>query len=690
MRTIPVAGFLASVVLTSLATSQSLMLTHGEVVHAVGDAVAALPGVSVGGTSPFSVPVIDLGGNLLWRARLTGAGITAGVNDYAMFYGRTANDLTMWLQRGGAEPSGTMPGVTVNYLSTQWDNPRLSAENNRLLFGSTLAGVGVSTANDYCMFYGPIGSMQVLAREGDPVATPVGAIIGANIPAGQDATALNAAGTALIKVKLTGGGVTVGLDDDGWLIGTPGSLTWMCRESDLLPGGALAVHSTLDGFRPCMDAAGQVIFAQSLSLSLGSTPATAANNDAILLYQPVGGLSVLVREGDLAPGSGACSFGTISSGSGFCYNGLSRGNGFYVFTNTMTFGDVTGPTNDHGVFAGQIGGLLHRIARESEAAPTGVPGEIYQALFPNGTAQINDRGTVVFISQLNTGLPFASDTAVFMARLPYGPGDVQMILREGQSVAGLPAGWVIGNTTGGGMSATGTTWMLNDDDTVLINVAGVGDPTAATFGVPAQIAWDPQHGARLSAMQGETYTIQASAQVMSAAVGTVARSASDGGNLSFNAHGDQASRVFFTGTVPTAIMRNHVGSFVGKPSSVPAAGGVAHAFDIDCGVANAGQFYVVLASSLGTRPGFPSPLGPQTVPLNFDVAWTQLSLDLMNTPVWTNTFWFTDANGRATASFNLPPGIPGLVGTRLHHAVALFDLSLNSTYVSEPSGVRLY
>jgi hypothetical protein len=666
------------------------MLTHGEVVQGVGDAVAALPGVTVGGTSPFSVPVIDLGGNMLWRARLTGAGITAGANDYAMFYGRTANDLQMWLQRGGAEPSGTLPGVTVNYLSTQWDNPRLAAEGGILLFGSTLAGAGVSTANDYCMFYGPIGSMQVLAREGGAVPSPVGAIISANIAAGHDATALNASGTALIKVNISGGGVTPNLDDTGWLIGTPGNLSWMCRENDLLPGGALAVHSVLDGFRPCMDAVGRVIFSQSLSLTNGSTPATAANNDAILLYTPGSGLSVLVREGDLAPGSGACSFGTINSASGFCYHGLSRANGFYVFTNSMTLGDVSGPTNDHAVFAGQIGGALTRVARESEPAPTGVPGEIYQALFPNGTAQINDRGTVVFISQLNTGLPLASDTAVFLGRPPYGPGDVQMILREGQTVAGLPAGWVVGNTTGGGLSATGTTWMLNDDDTVLINVAGVGDPTAASWGVPAQIAWDPQHGARLAAMQGETYTIQASAQVMSAAVGTVARSSSDGGNLSFNAYGDQASRVFFTGTVPTAIMRNHVGSFVAKPSSVPAAGGTAHAFAIDCGVANANQFYIVLASSLGTRPGFLSPLGPQTIPLNFDPTWSQLSLDLMNSPVWTNTFWFTDANGRATASFNLPTGIPGLLGTRLHHAAVLFDLSLVSNFVTEPSGVRLY
>jgi len=38
----------------------------------------------------------------------------------------------------------------------------------------------------------------------------------------------------------------------------------------------------------------------------------------------------------------------------------------------------------------------------------------------------------------------------------------------------------------------------------------------------------------------------------------------------------------------------------------------------------------------------------------------------------------------------LPTGVPGLVGVRLHHAAVLFDLNLASTFVTEPSGVRLF
>lgn len=99
----------------------------------------------------------------------------------------------------------------------------------------------------------------------------------------------------------------------------------------------------------------------------------------------------------------------------------------------------------------------------------------------------------------------------------------------------------------------------------------------------------------------------------------------------------------------------------------------------------------MLATSLGTRPGFPSPLGPQLIPLVFDATWTNLSVSFVNTAVWSGTFGFTDAagNGVGPASFTLPTGLPGLVGLSLHHAVVLFDGSLVSTYVSEPAGLLL-
>lgn len=68
----------------------------------------------------------------------------------------------------------------------------------------------------------------------------------------------------------------------------------------------------------------------------------------------------------------------------------------------------------------------------------------------------------------------------------------------------------------------------------------------------------------------------------------------------------------------------------------------------------------------------------------------QLSLDLANTSVWGNTIFYTNAAGKSTATFTLPPGYPSFLGLTLHHAAVLFDFSLVSPFVTEPSAVKFY
>ncbi len=688
--------FLGAAVLclaASSAAAQSLLQQFGEVVRGSGEAVPGLPGVTVDVSVATNVPVLDLNGNILFRAKLAGAGITANTNDQALLYGRNGNDLAVLLQRGAPEPSGTMgPGVTVVYSSTQWDSPRLSPTGNYFLFGTSLAGTG-GTNNDTCIYRGTVGGTpSVLIREGDLAPPPISGATFLGLSGAQNVTALNSSGIAVVKAKVTGGGTTVGLDDDGWLWGIPGGLQWMCRENDLLPGGALAVGPTLDGFEPQIDELSRVLFPQALSTTNGTSPATVNDDSAILLFEVGIGLSIVVREGDPAPGPGGCVYGSWSSSSGWSDSGFSRTNGWVVFANSMTGGDVGGSTNDTGIFAGQVGGTFARIARETEAAPTGVPGEIYQAFFPNGRLQINDSGTVVFVAQLGpTGLNAHSDVAVFLARPPYtNPGDVQMILREGQAVGGLPAGWIVDNTGGGGMTSSGTTVLINDRDTVIIQVAGVGDPTQASWGVPALLSWDPAHGARSVFVQGDSFTVAGNPWVTTAAPGIVATHAGEGANLGFNNNGDLCVKMFAGSQ--NAIVRGHVGSMVCEPASVPVTGGVPHNFHIDCGPANGNLLYWVLCTASGTRPGFPSPLGPQQIPLNFDPLWTGLSINAANSPLWINTVGITDANGKGLgpSAFVMPAGYPVFQGTTLHHAALIFDLSLTSYFVTEPSAVRLY
>ena len=69
--------------------------------------------------------------------------------------------------------------------------------------------------------------------------------------------------------------------------------------------------------------------------------------------------------------------------------------------------------------------------------------------------------------------------------------------------------------------------------------------------------------------------------------------------------------------------------------------------------------------------------------------WTQLSIDLANGPVYTNSLSFLDGFGKGTASFNLPPALVG-VPSQLHHAVVTLDFNLQSTFVTEPAALRMF
>ncbi|MCI0586834.1 MAG: hypothetical protein L0323_08355 [Planctomycetes bacterium] len=106
----------------------------------------------------------------------------------------------------------------------------------------------------------------------------------------------------------------------------------------------------------------------------------------------------------------------------------------------------------------------------------------------------------------------------------------------------------------------------------------------------------------------------------------------------------------------------------GAPNPIPgisvALGGTQR-LNLDAGPANAGAVYLMATNFTGTVPGLPVP--PVLVPLNFDPL-VQISLTNANGAIWTNTFGFLDANGRAFASFNVPVLGPVAAGLMLNSA----------------------
>jgi pyrrolidone-carboxylate peptidase len=116
------------------------------------------------------------------------------------------------------------------------------------------------------------------------------------------------------------------------------------------------------------------------------------------------------------------------------------------------------------------------------------------------------------------------------------------------------------------------------------------------------------------------------------------------------------------------------------------AGG-AVAFDLNGGTANANRNYLLLGSLKGTSPGILLPGGTATLPLNWDL-FTGLTINLLNTPFFSNFMGTLDPEGHGSATFNTLTPLPGgLAGETLHFAYALSPRLPDGWFASNPAGI---
>jgi hypothetical protein len=107
----------------------------------------------------------------------------------------------------------------------------------------------------------------------------------------------------------------------------------------------------------------------------------------------------------------------------------------------------------------------------------------------------------------------------------------------------------------------------------------------------------------------------------------------------------------------------------GSPSSVSVSSGGVQTFDLDAGVANAGNPYLLVGSLSGTTPGLP--IDSFVLPLNVD-QYFLYTLNNPNLPPLNNSFTVLDGQGKSQAFFILPSGAnPNLVGVTVNHAYAV-------------------
>jgi hypothetical protein len=148
-----------------------------------------------------------------------------------------------------------------------------------------VTGPGVTTANDLALFSGASASPAILAREGDASPIP-------GVAYGTLATppALSSAGAVAFVTALTGATVTAA-DNSALFLHDAAGTRVLLREGDAAPGLA---GVSIDFFGPpVIDASGRVALVAGLRGAV-----TGATNAALLVADPAGGVTLLLRSGD--------------------------------------------------------------------------------------------------------------------------------------------------------------------------------------------------------------------------------------------------------------------------------------------------------------------------------------------------------------------------------------------------------
>jgi hypothetical protein len=161
--------------------------TSGGTFNAVSGEVWT-PGLS---TNPW-----NRSGQVIFVTDLRGGDVTTA-NDRAIYAGGTSG-MTQIVRKGDAAPGTT--ATFVNFLN----GSGLHNASGQVAFQGTLAGTGVTTANDTGIWTGTPGSLSLVVREGQTMPNTGNSIAG-NI---STPSAINDLGQILFPVTLAGGTVT--------------------------------------------------------------------------------------------------------------------------------------------------------------------------------------------------------------------------------------------------------------------------------------------------------------------------------------------------------------------------------------------------------------------------------------------------------------------------------------------------
>jgi hypothetical protein len=313
-----------------------------------------------------------------------------------------------------------VPGTAERFAWVR--TPTLNA-SGRCVFGAGLTNGTEGT------WSGPRGQLAMLSADGAPVPGIGAGVFYGDIHSLAQAVPVNSVGQSIFAAPLTAPGIDMS-NDSVVMAGAPGNLAVVAREGDQAPGLAAGlVFGDLSPGSLMINDEGTCVFRAGLT-GPGIVDGTNDSNAESLWAGPPGGLALLARSGDPAPGTGPGVRFLFPTGQA-----AINATGQCAFASLLTGNGVV-PGNESGIWTGQPG-QLSLVMRGGDPAPGAGAGLSFRGA--REPVVINRAGQIGFIAGLEgPGLTHINDLGIWTGTA----GELEMVARTGQPAPGTSAGTV--------------------------------------------------------------------------------------------------------------------------------------------------------------------------------------------------------------------------------------------------------
>jgi hypothetical protein len=517
-----VAAGTAMSALTGLASAQVSFTLENVISGLNGSNVPAslASGAFWGGTpAPFTTPVIDSNGNIVFRAvMLTGFGGITSTNSNGLLYcspavGTTPASLS-FVERDG--PSGPTPTNANNWVVNSVSGgvglvPNVGMAPNGVIMGAgALNGsgaVGSGSANNTFFFVGTPGNLAAVAQQRTTV--PNGVVNGqfsSSLNLSPNAVRFNNSGQALFASALVAGTGTSDVvsgtwstgnltNDSGIWVASPSGNTLLMREGDATPGIPGTILSDFSNPIPTnsgINRNGRVVFQQTLRNGVGGVTNSGAVNDTVLFTNAGGSMVPVARKNDPVPGLAGVQYNSGSSLQFYTTQSLNNQNNL-LFGARFGTGATTG-VNDEALMYSINGTTPSVLVRMGSAAP-GITGATLGTLsISNNGFRFNNNNVAAFVATLN-GTPggTADNQGLFFT---YADTATTVLgIQRGAAIPGQPGLFL-------DSIAVGSFIMNNAEQTVFTaGITGSGVTSGNNTGL---FMFSPSQGLTLIARTGDT------------------------------------------------------------------------------------------------------------------------------------------------------------------------------------------